>query len=395
MPQNLHNHAARRSSHLPEPPPELAELSQRLRGRILKEISNDGPITFSRYMELALYQPGLGYYRNGLVRFGRDGDFVTAPELGGLFARSLARQFDELNPRGDWTLMEIGAGSGVLARDLLAELEHPPERYFILETSGELRDRQRRAIDALPDPLKARVDWLDAPPAGPFKGVILANEVLDALPVSRFEITDNGPVELRVDADRDGQFTWTREQPGPRLAERLSHLLDDLPTPLPTGYRSEICVDLPDWLKTVSEPLREGLVLMIDYGYPRAEYYRPDRRDGTLVGHYRHRAHFDPFLWPGLTDLSTFVDFTAVAEAADACALDVLGCATQAHFLLSLGITDFLEGETDPLQQANLARELRTLTLPGEMGEKFKVMALGRNLPEPPPGFTIDELHRL
>lgn len=346
-------------------------------------------------MDLALYQPGLGYYRNGLVRFGRDGDFVTAPELGKLFARTLARQFDELQAGTDWTLMEIGAGSGALTRDLLSSLENPPDRYFILDTSGELRDRQQQAINPLPDALKSRVSWLDTPPAEPFNGIILANEVLDVLPVSRFEITDSGPRELLVAAEDDDSFSWRQAKPGARLEDRLSELLNELPAPLPAGYRSEICVDLPDWLKTVTEPLAQGLVLMIDYGYPRAEYYLPTRRDGTLVAHYRHRAHFDPFVWPGLTDLSAFVDFTAAAVAADACGLDVLGFATQAHFLLSLGITELLENATDPAEQTMLAQELRMLTLPGEMGEKFKIMALGRGLTEPPPGFTIDQLHRL
>lgn len=348
-------------------------------------------------MNLALYEPGLGYYVNGLHKFGASGDFVTAPEEGSLFARAVARQCSEVAEAlaSDWTLMELGAGSGVLARDLLQALPEPPTEYLILEPSAPLREVQRQTLDTLPRPLRERVRWLDTPPESTFDGVILANEVLDALPVARFSVVDGRFREHCVGLGEQS-FTWQERAPGTRLEAALERLADSLPTPLPDGYLSEICVDLPGWLETISAPLRQGLVLMIDYGYPRAEFYHPDRSGGTLVCHYRHRAHFDPFVWPGLTDISAFVDFTAVAEAANGSGLEVAGFTSQAGFLLGLGIHDAVEQARDDEQRLKLAGELKRLTLPGEMGEKFKVIGLTRDFDEPLSGFDLmSQLHRL
>jgi SAM-dependent MidA family methyltransferase len=382
---------------LPEPPEELAALSERLCNRIAAEIESAGPIPFDRYMNLALYEPGLGYYVNGLHKFGASGDFVTAPEQGGLFARALARQCAEVAESlgSDWTLMELGAGSGVLARDLLLALPVPPAEYLILEPSAPLREIQRETLDALPASLRDRVRWLDSPPQPPLDGVIIANEVLDALPVARFGRVDGQFVEHCVGLGEQ-RFSWQEGVPGRRLQAALERLARALPEPLPDGYVSEICVDLPDWLETVSAPLRHGLILMIDYGYPRAEFYHPDRSGGTLVCHYRHRAHFDPFVWPGLTDLSAFVDFTAVAEAANLLGLEVAGFTSQAGFLLALGIHDLVEQARDDEQRLKLAGELKRLTLPGEMGEKFKVIGLTRGFDDSLSGFGLmSQLHRL
>lgn len=382
---------------LPEPPAELATLSERLCNRIAGEIESAGPMPFERYMNLALYEPGLGYYVNGLHKFGASGDFVTAPEQGSLFARALARQCAEVaEPLGpEWTLMELGSGSGVLARDLLQALPAPPAEYLILEPSAPLREIQRETLATLPAALRDRVRWLDTPPESAFDGVIVANEVIDALPVARFGHIDGRFVEHCVGL-ADGRFTWQESAPGPRLQAAIERLAEALPTSLSEGYVSEICVDLPGWLETVSAPLRRGLVLMIDYGYPRNEFYHPDRSDGTLVCHYRHRAHFDPFVWPGLTDISAFVDFTAVAEAANGCGLEVTGFTSQAGFLLGLGIHDAVEQARDDEQRFKLAGELKRLTLPGEMGEKFKVIGLTRNFDERLSGFDLmSQLHRL
>jgi SAM-dependent MidA family methyltransferase len=385
------------SLSLPEPPEDLLALSQSLCNRMVNAISTTGPMPFDHYMRMALYEPGLGYYVNGLHKFGQAGDFVTAPEQGRIFATALARQVEEAAGQlgHDWTLFELGAGSGTLARDLLQALDQPPGRYLILEPSAPLRDMQAETLAGLPENLRTRVEWLNSPPDELFDGIIIANEVIDALPVTRFEITESGLAELAVTVVGD-RFDWTFITPSPRLQQAWQSIANALPRPLPVGYRSEICVDLHAWLDTVTRPLERGLVLMIDYGYPRAEYYLPERSDGTLVCHYRHRAHFDPFVWPGLTDLSAFVDFTAVAEAAVDCGLEVTGFTNQTGFLLALGAHEIVEQVEDDLTRLQLAGEFKRLTMPGEMGERFKVIGLTRGLDQQLSGFAMmDQLHRL
>ena len=375
----------------------MAELSRQLCNRLVEEITTGGPISFDRYMAKALYEPGLGYYVNGLHKFGAAGDFVTAPEQGRLFAHTLSRQLDQIATElgEDWTLFELGAGSGALARDLLKTMECPPARYLILEPSAPLRDVQYDTLSALPAPLKDRLAWIAQPPTKSFTGVILANEVLDALPVARFRMTGGQPVELGVTVSNE-RLDWVELAPSPRLDAALGLLLERLPHALPDGYESEICIDLPGWLETITSPLKRGSVLFIDYGYPRSEYYHPSRSGGTLVCHYRHRSHFDPFVWPGLTDLSAFVDFTATAEATVDCGLKVAGYTTQAGFLLSLGLADAAADIDDDQQRFKLTSEIKRLTLPGEMGEKFKVIALTRDFDHPLTGFgSMSQLHRL
>lgn len=369
---------------LPAPPPELAAISQRLGERIGTIIERDGPLPFERYMAMALYEPGLGYYMNGLHKFGSAGDFVTAPEQGRLFAIAVARQVDEVAARlaDPWTVLELGAGSGALARDLLSALQNPPARYRILEPSAALREVQRATLADLPAGLGDRVEWIAAPPSEPFDGLILANEVMDALPVARFEIGPDGPMERCV-AVRGDRLGWTVTAPRKRLGEALSTLRERLGYRLPEGYVSEVCLDLGGWLDTVSRPLRRGALLLVDYGYPRAEYYLPERSAGTLVCHYRHRAHFDPFVWPGLTDLSAFVDFSACAEAGTASGLELAGFTTQADFLLGMRIHELIDETDDEASRMRLAGEFKRLVMPGEMGEKFKVMAFTRGLTEP------------
>ncbi len=366
--------------------------------RIVAEIERSGPMSFDRYMQMALYEPGLGYYVNGLHKFGSAGDFVTAPEQGGLFAAALARQCDEVAGQlgKDWRLMELGAGSGVLARDLLESLSRLPHEYLILEPSAPLREVQRETLSQLSTELFERVRWIDQPPSEPFDGIIIGNEVIDALPVARFEIGEQDEL-LEQCVDFDGKrFDWVNGPPRPRLEEALTGLRQRLSRPLPGGFASEVCIDLPGWVETVTEALSSGLVLFIDYGYPREEYYLPDRGEGTLVCHYRHRAHFDPFVWPGLTDISAFVDFTAVAEAGTQLGLEVAGFTSQAGFLLGLGAHEAVEAASDDRQRLKLAGELKRLTLPGEMGEKFKVIGLGRGIDERLSGFELmSQLHRL
>lgn len=364
--------------NLPTPPPELIELSHTLGERIVEWIGQHGPMPFDRYMYMCLYEPGLGYYVNGLHKFGADGDFITAPEQGDLFAQALARQVDLLSPLwgDDWTLLELGAGSGVLAKDLLAHLERPPQRYEILEPSAQLRQVQATTLKESPH--GHRVRWLDQPPEKPFSGVIIANEVIDALPVKRFRWMGDRMEELAVTV-KDDRLQWTTTTPDARLTEAVEALAGDLSDPWPVGFESELCVDLAPWLSTVTSSLSHGLCLFVDYGYSRQSYYHPERLEGTLVCHYRHRAHFDPFVWPGLTDLSAFVDFDLLAKAGTDLGLKVAGFTTQAEFVLASGVHETVLAEPDEYRRLKLLSELKRLTLPGEMGEKFKLMALGRS----------------
>ena len=341
---------------------------------------------FSRYMRMALYEPGLGYYVNGLHKFGAAGDFVTAPEEGPLFGQAVAALLDPLGETlgPDWTLLELGPGSGVLTRTLLESLSRLPERVLLLEPSAALREVQRETLAGLDAERRARIEWIDAPPQA-FDGAIIGNEVIDALPVERFRIDADGPKSLAVGL-RDGRPIEHPEPAGERLRAALAAIEADLDHPLAVGYRSELCLDLPGWIETVTAPLRRGAVLLADYGYPRREYYHPDRSGGTLVCQYRHRAHFDPFCWPGLTDLSAFVDFTAVADALLAAGLDPAGFTTQAGFLLGSSTLERLGAIEDAAERARRTGEFKRLALPGEMGEKFKLIAATRgcSLPEAP-----------
>jgi SAM-dependent MidA family methyltransferase len=384
---------------LPEPPEDLKPLSEELCARIRGHLDDDGLMQFSRFMELALYEPGLGYYSAGLHKLGPSGDFVTSPELGSLFAACLAGQVSELAAElGAYDILEIGAGTGRLASDLLKSLprEHLPGRYLILERSADLREVQRQEIGARKDLLE-RVEWLDRPPAADWEGVLVANEVLDALSVERFRQGENGVEQMCVRTTADG-LDWGFRPAPPELERAVAHIVSDTGNPFRTGYRSEVNLHLEPWLRSVTGALKRGLALFIDYGYPRSEYYLPERSDGTLMCHYRHRAHDDVFFWPGLQDITAWVDFTALAEAADACGLDVEGYASQTMFLLGCGLDRLLMDHSVTSEDggAAISAEARQLTLPGMMGEKFQVMGLGRGLEKPLRGFSLQDLrHRL
>ncbi len=389
------------SPALPPPSPEAQAHSARLQALITAEIAaSGGVISFARYMELALYAPGLGYYSAGARKFGAAGDFITAPELSPLFARCLARQCEQvLRALGRADVLEVGAGSGVLVAEMLnalAQLGCLPEHYFILERSADLRERQQALLrERVPQWLE-RVVWLERLPAAPFRGVVLANELLDALPVHLFTIADDGPRELCVgvgDGDGDGALTWrTAPLSDPGLQTRLAAIRRTLgEDALPLGYTSEINLAAEAWLGSVAEVLAAGVILLIDYGFPRHEYYHSQRASGTLMCHYRHRAHGDPLFLPGLQDITAHVDFTALAEAALDNELSVAGYTTQGAFLLASGITEQLAaaGEKEQLQ---LAQHVKKLTLPHEMGELFKVLALTRGFDEPLLGFAWRDL---
>jgi len=379
-------------TNLPEPPDELKHLSDQLTSALLQVIRSEGPIAFSRYMEMALYEPGLGYYSAGLHKLGESGDFVTSPELGSLFAGCLARQIEQVGARfGSYDVVEVGAGSGRLARDILQFLPNDrlPVRYLILDRSADLKAVQQKTLASLPVSLRERVSWLDEPPRQPWRGVLLANEVIDALPVERFEITAAGVDQLCVNEGVDG-FSWS-QRPAPA---ELARAVENLGLDVNPGYRSEIHLLLAPWLDGLTAEMSQGLALFIDYGYPRREYYLPQRRDGTLMCHYRHRAHGDVFFWPGLQDLTAWVDFTALAEAATECGLEVEGYASQAMFLLGCGLEQVLQEQTVASNDGGMAlnAQARQLTLPGSMGERFQAMALGRELDFALLGFSLQDL---
>ncbi len=371
---------------LPEPPQELKSLSEELAAVIRSKIALNGPVPFSEYMEMALYEPDLGYYSAGLQKFGAGGDFVTAPQMGNVFARCLARQIEQVaDELGQYEIIEAGAGSGILAADLLLSLqaEHPPTRYRILERSAHLRQLQKETLQKVVPQWMDRVSWLDTPPTENWQGVFLANEVVDALTVDRFSIEDDAIQQLQVAADTDG-FNWHRGVCPEKLQGKIQTLLAGLGQQPDAGFCSEINSVLPAWLQAVTASMYKGIALFVDYGYTRRDYYHPSRRNGTLICHYQQRAFDDPFLWPGLVDISSSVDFTALAEAADFCALEVSGYTTQAMFLLASGIDELLADfeSLSERERLKMNNQIRRLTLPGEMGERFQVMALSRGIDE-------------
>jgi SAM-dependent MidA family methyltransferase len=371
--------------------------TERLGRHIAGEIAAAGGwISFERYMESALYAPGLGYYSAGAHKLGRGGDFTTAPEISRLFGACVARQCaDVLHDVGGGSILEIGAGSGRLAVDVLSRLEalgQLPERYWILEISADLRERQRALIRDRIAHLRDRVEWLEMPPAASFDGVILANEVLDALPVSRFRWHPLRCEELGV-AFEDGAFSWAARPAGAALTE-VCHALAAAGGGWEEGYVSEYCPRLGAWATAVTRALKTGAVLWVDYGLPRPQYYFPQRRDGTLLCHFRQRAHGDPFLYPGLQDITAWVDFTALAEASRSAGFELAGFTSQAYFLAALGIDREMlaSAGSDRNLHAQLAGEARQLMLPGEMGERFKAMAWLRGVEVKLAGFALQDL---
>ena len=375
---------------LPEASADARAHSEHLSARIREQIrGNGGAIAFSRYMELALYAPGLGYYSAGSRKFGADGDFVTAPELGPIFAECIAESVAPiLRQLGDGSaFFELGGGSGAFAETALrhlATINALPTRYELLEPSADLRERQRERLEsALPAELFARCHWRDGPPESEWRGVLFANEVLDALPTPRFTIHDGEVFEEVVVLAADGAFLRVDQPADALLRSAVRHLERDVEAPFSEGYRSEVLPQLPYWIQAVGGLLSEGAMLFVDYGYPRREYYLPERRDGTLVCHYRHHAHNDPFFLPGLQDLTAFVDFTALAEAGIHAGFDLAGYCPQASFLIGNGLAqrlEVIEAMADEAERYRRHQEVKRLTLPGEMGERFQVMGFQRGV---------------
>ena len=384
-------------SALPQPTPQEIAHSAKLVDRIRDEIdAHQGWISFARFMEMALYEPGLGYYSAGSVKLGQAGDFVTAPESSPLCWRGLANQGAEAVERmSEPDVLELGAGAGGLAADVLIELEalgRLPRRYLILEVSADLRERQRATLAARVPQHLARVQWLDAWPEE-LRGVVLANEVLDAMPVERFCMRGSNVNAVGVTWQL-GRLDWSETHASAELEAAVRAIESTLGSALPDGYCSEINLRLPAWLRGLAGALREGVALFIDYGLPRAQYYRAERREGTLLCHYRHRFHDDPLILAGIQDIGAWVDFTAVAEAASDAGFTVAGFTTQAHFLIGCGIERYLAAlaEAELRDRVQLARQTMLLTLPGEMGEKFKVLGLAKNFESPLRGFSVRDL---
>lgn len=388
---------------LPEPTPDALAHSARLSAAVRAEIrAHGGSLPFSRYMERVLYAPGLGYYSAGATKFGAAGDFITAPELGALFAQCMAEAVSPVLRglgRGS-EFVELGGGSGAFAQDLLLALaaRHAlPCAYRILEPSADLRERQRERLRAaLPPEVLARVHWIDRPAEASWCGVMFANEVLDALPTSRFALLDGEVMEEHVVVGASGAFETALRPADALVAGAVRHLERTLGRSFEDGYRSEVLPQLPYWMQAVLGSMQAGLALFVDYGYPRDEFYLPERADGTLVCHYRHRAHADPFFLPGLQDLTAFVDFTAVAEAGHGAGFELAGFSSQAAFLLNNGLQDRLEADTvDEIERLRRNNEAKRLTLPGEMGERFKVIGLQRGVDATAQFEFGDQSHRL
>jgi SAM-dependent MidA family methyltransferase len=382
------------ATSLPAPGKDAARHSARLIETIRHDITVQGGwISFARYMELALYAPGLGYYTAGAHKFGEAGDFITAPELSPLFGRTLARQVAEIMAGSAPHILELGAGSGKLAADMLGELDQLgllPDSYSILEVSADLRARQQTLLQQRLPHLLNRVHWLDALPEE-FSGAIVANEVLDALPVHRVRWQDSAITELGVVQGESG-FVWQEHTIHDAALLQAAQQIN-----VPDDYVSEICLAARGLINSLASRLTLGAMLFIDYGFGAREFYHPQRATGTLMCHYRHRAHDDPFFLPGLQDITAHVNFTDIAECGIDAGLELLGYTNQAFFLINNGITELLK-DTSPENLRDylpLSAQLQKLTSPAEMGELFKVIALGKNAASPLSGFARGDLTRM
>ncbi len=376
---------------LPQPELEAQGFSQALSEKIVGVIeSRGGWIPFSEFMSLALYTPGLGYYSGGAHKFGGAGDFVTGPEMTPLFGGTLARTIAPMLAASHPVITEAGAGTGKLAADLLQALEtlgQLPAQYHILELSAELAERQRRHLQATVPHLMRRIAWLDTLPEV-INGVVIGNEVLDAMPIElvRWKNGQGQRLGVRIEAIEGGiRFITSPGTTDPSLAAKVCALAEQYQWP--DDYTTELPEAGPAWIKTLAQRLSEGALLLIDYGFPRHEFYHHERTGGTLMCHYRHRAHPDPYYWPGLQDITAHVDFTAIAEAGFDAGMHVAGYCSQASWLMDAGLLDLLAAQqpTDYTQaDAHWVRTqhaVQTLLSPAEMGEFFKVILLTRGLP--------------
>ena len=386
---------------LPQPDAVSAAHSERCADYIRSRIHDaGGSISFAEFMHYALYAPRLGYYSAGTRKFGDDGDFVTAPEISPLFGRVIARQCAGVlrNVPGG-AILEFGAGSGRLALEVLRtldELDALPAEYSIMEVSADLRERQQRLLRRELPGIADRISWLDRMPETQ-RGVVIANEVLDALPVERFMRRSGGVCQLRV-GDEGGEFVFVDEPAPDILAAAVESIEKDIGERLPDNYVSEVSLAAPAWLRDVAQTLEHGMILLFDYGVSRREYYAPDRNEGWLRCHFRHRAHSDPLILTGIQDLTAWVDFSAIAEVAERGGLEILGYVSQSQFLLAGDIEAELQDFAEmPIEsQLQTAAQIKMLTLPGEMGENVKCLGLARgDIPRPAAFDSADRTHTL
>lgn len=386
--------------HFPPLTYEMQAHSEAVKAHIYKEIQKAGGcISFARFMELSLYAPGLGYYASGSHKLGKTGDFVTAPEISPLFGKCVAQQFVQILetiPNSD--ILEIGAGAGTFAKDVLLELtklDILPTRYYILEISADLRQRQQELLKISCPQFFPHIIWLDRLPEA-FHGIIFANEVLDALPFHCFQIENNQVKERWVTFNEsECEFTWrTISPPTAELNDQVQPLLQQYT--LPNGYHSEINLLLSSWIKTLANILQQGVMIFFDYGYGQREYYHPERTSGTMRCYFQHRCHDNPFMFYGLQDITAHVNFTSVIKNALDANLELAGYTTQSAFLLATGIAQFTEALPSTMQQYQQNQAMKLLMLPSEMGTLIKTIALTKNWQKPLVGYSLfDKRHEL
>lgn len=388
---------------LPELSTEAAFHQQQVLAALTEYVHQKGPwISFAEFMQFALYAPGIGYYSAGAQKFGQSGDFVTAPEISPLFSQTLALQcaqiLQHLSP--DAYILELGAGSGRMAGDIILTLEKQkklPAKYYILEVSADLKQRQQQYLRQHCPNYFENIIWLSSLPETAFSGIILGNEVIDAMPIHLFQLTEKEILESQIGLV-NGQWQQAFRSPlTDGLTPAVRELQSTLVEPIQAPYTSEINLGLNDWIASLSSCLKQGVMLFIDYGFTRQEYYHPSRHMGTLMCHYRHHAHDNPMIHIGLQDITAHVDFTALAFAAKNAELTVMGFTQQAPFLLANGLLTLAEQTEHSLQQQlEISQQIQKLTYPHEMGELFKVMAIGKHWDETLQGFTLsDQRYRL
>ncbi len=388
--------SAKETKELPAPDDVAQQHSEKLIDLIKNEIEkNEGLISFQRYMELALYAPGLGYYAAGSAKLGEEGDFITAPEISPFFSQALANAILPVIEK-DQVILEVGAGRGRMAADILVYLKQKnklPKEYWILELSADLIERQKQTIaETIPEFID-NVKWLDELPEA-FSGIVLANELLDAMPVQLFQKTESDINDVDV-VWRDNKFSFQLKSSfDERLVRRVKNIEAELERELGADYVSEINFAAEDWIKSIAASLQQGVIILIDYGFPRHEYYHEQRTQGTLMCHYRHRTHPDPFVYPGLQDITAHVDFTAMADAALKADLKVIGYTNQASFLMGAGLLELsaMNEDVNVEQQMETASQIKKLTLPHEMGELFKVIGFSKDCDVLIPAFEFRDL---
>ena len=390
--------------NLPQPSEEAKQISDKLSRQIRNYLQRHNSMSFSQFMQKALYTPELGYYSNSLPKIGQSGDFITAPEVSPIFSRCLARQAQQvLEQLEHKNIIEFGAGRGIMAGDILLELEHNQqelERYYIVEVSADLKQRQKEHLQTtLSEAWFNKVVWLEQLPSKPISAVILANEVLDAMPIERLRIEPENALQAYVCWNEEKQtFDWDYQRITDKGLQRFANqLIEHIGKVSDLGYETEINLNIGPWLQSLSNILSKGLVLLVDYGYHREEFYQPARVMGTLRCHYQHRAHQNPFFYPGLQDITAHVDFTAVAEAGFDAGFKIAGYTTQANFLMGSGLLEMsVDAEADIGKQIKTAQQIKTLAMPDEMGENFKVIALTKQIDNGLIGFKVRDLrHQL